>query len=79
MVKFASPPTDIQYSHWHQTGAEPARPNKPDALDTALAFEQYRHTVVSAWPEGEAKREHLRVIERALERLRQARAGQRQH
>jgi hypothetical protein len=57
------------YSHWHQTGFA-ARPHpKADPLDSAIAFERYRLSVISRWPESEEKREKFLAIERNLKRL----------
>ncbi len=67
---------DHAYSHWHETGAGPAQPAKAHPLDSAIAFERYRLTVVSRWPEGEAKQQRMRTIQSTLERLEQARLEQ---
>jgi hypothetical protein len=60
---------DIAYSHWHQTGPAPRPRPKTSPLDSAIAFERYRLSVVSRWPESEAKQEKARTIERILKRL----------
>lgn len=62
-------PIDTRYSHWDVTGADPARPATASPLNYAIAFEQYRRMVVSAWPESEEKQERLRSINSALRRL----------
>ncbi|HJT90113.1 MAG TPA: hypothetical protein VJ732_19715 [Bryobacteraceae bacterium] len=65
---------DTAYSHWHQTGATRPAPEKSNPLDAAIAFEKYRLTVVSQWPEGDAKQEKLRKIQRAIQHLESQRA-----
>ncbi len=67
---------DNLYSHWHQTGATRPAPEKPNPLDDAIAFEKYRLTVVSQWPEGDVKQEKIRKIRRTLDRLEAQRAAQ---
>ncbi|HLK47170.1 MAG TPA: hypothetical protein VKT49_03490 [Bryobacteraceae bacterium] len=57
------------YSHWHQTGPAPRPRPKCSPLDSAIAFERYRLSVVSRWPESEQKMEKARAIERTLKRL----------
>lgn len=71
----SSAPVDTRYSHWDVTGAGPARPPQASPLDYAIAFEQYRLLIVSAWPETEDKQERLRSIHSALRRLELARAN----
>ena len=66
-------PIDTRYSHWHPTGVGPARPSQTGPLDDAIAFEQYRLMIISAWPESEDKQERLRSIDLALRRLELAR------
>jgi len=60
---------DSTYSHWHQTGSVPRPRSKSSPLDSAIAFERYRLSVVSRWPDSEEKLEKAQAIERALERL----------
>ncbi len=60
---------DTTYSHWHQTGAAPRPRPTTSPLDSAIAFERYRLSVVSRWPDSEEKREKFRAIERTLKRL----------
>lgn len=60
---------DTVYSHWHQTGAAPARPAKTNPLESAIAFERYRLLVVSRWPDNEIKQQRIRAIQSTLERL----------
>ena len=60
---------DMTYSHWHQTGPAPRPRPKTSPLDSAIAFERYRLSVVSRWPDSDEKREKARSIERTLERL----------
>lgn len=61
--------SDNKYSHWHQTGFA-ARPlPKTNPLYSAIAFERYRLSVISRWPESEEKREKSLTIERNLKRL----------
>ena len=64
---------DTRYSHWDVTGASPARPSQASPLDYAIAFEQYRLMIVSAWPESDDKQERLRSIHSALRRIELAR------
>jgi hypothetical protein len=64
---------NTRYSHWDVTGVGPARPSPASPLDYAIAFEQYRLTIVSAWPDSEDKQERLRGITSALRRLESAR------
>ena len=61
--------TDNTYSHWHQTGETPRPHTAVSPLDSAIAFQRYRLTVISAWPEDEAKAQSLGVVRRALEKL----------
>ena len=61
--------TDNNYSHWHQTGPAPRPRRNLSPLDSAIAFERYRLSVVSRWPESEQKREKADSIERNLRRL----------
>ena len=67
--------TDTIYSHWHQTGPAPRPRPKSSPLDSAIAFERYRLSVVSRWPESEEKLEKARAIERNLKRLESERAS----
>ena len=61
--------TDMTYSHWHETGPAPRPRPKSSPLDSAIAFERYRLSVVSRWPDSEAKHEKSSSIERNLKRL----------
>ena len=61
--------SDTTYSHWHQTGFTPRPQSKSNPLHSAIAFERYRLSVISRWPESEAKREKALAIERNLKRL----------
>jgi len=61
--------SDTMYSHWHQTGDVPRPRYKSSPLDSAIAFERYRLSVVSRWPDSEEKLEKARAIARTLERL----------
>jgi len=67
--------TDNNYSHWHQTGPAPRPRPKSSPLDSAIAFERYRLSVVSRWPESEEKREKACVIKHNLQRLESERAS----
>ena len=67
--------TDMTYSHWQQTGPAPHPRPKSSPLDSAIAFERYRLSVVSRWPDSEAKRETATAIERNLKRLECERAS----
>jgi hypothetical protein len=64
------------YSHWHQTGEVPRPRTKTSPLDSAIAFERYRLSVVSRWPDSEEKVERARAITRALERLESERVSE---
>lgn len=57
------------YSHWQNTGPTPRPRAKSDPLESAIAFERYRLSVVSGWPEGEEKRTTAPSIWNALKRL----------
>ena len=57
------------YSHWHETGAAPRPRPQTSPLDSAIAFERYRLSVVSRWPDSDEKVEKARAIARTLERL----------
>jgi len=61
--------TDNTYSHWHETGAVPRPLAQSDPLDSAIAFERYRLSVVSRWPEDDLKRQRVSTIQCALQRL----------
>ena len=61
--------TDMNYSHWHQTGPTPRPRPKTSPLDSAIAFERYRLSVVARWPESEEKQEKAHAIQRNLKRL----------
>ena len=61
--------SDTVYSHWHQTGPVPRPSSRRDPLDSAIAFERYRLSVVSRWPDGEEKQLKFRAIQRILTRL----------
>jgi len=61
--------TDNTYSHWHQTGTVPRPVTQCDPLDSAIAFERYRLSVVSRWPEDDLKRQRVNAIQSSLERL----------
>jgi hypothetical protein len=63
------------YSHWHQTGFATRPHSKTDPLHSAIAFERYRLSVISRWPESEEKREKFVAIERSLKRLETERAS----
>ena len=60
---------DTVYSHWHQTGSAPRPHPRSSPLDQAIAFERYRLSVISRWPDSEEKVEKARSIERTLQRL----------
>ena len=60
---------DANYSHWHQTGPAPRPHAKSNPLHSAIAFERYRLSVISRWPESAEKREKALAIERSLKRL----------
>lgn len=67
--------SDTIYSHWHQTGDVPRPRPKSSPLDSAIAFERYRLSVVSRWPDSEEKVEKSRAITRVLRRLESERAS----
>ena len=67
--------TDTTYSHWSQTGSAPRQRPRTSPLDSAIAFERYRLSVVSRWPDSEEKAEKARSIERTLSRLQGERAS----
>jgi hypothetical protein len=60
---------DTTYSHWHQTGFAPHSRSKSSPLDSAIAFERYRLSVVTRWPDSEEKIEKAQAIARTLKRL----------
>lgn len=60
---------DTTFSHWHQTGEVPRPRQKTSPLDSAIAFERYRLSVVSRWPDSDEKLEKARAIARTLQRL----------
>lgn len=66
---------DTVYSHWHETGVAPRPRVKSSPLDSAIAFERYRLSVVSRWPDSEEKQEKARAIERTIKRLESERAS----
>jgi len=67
--------TDTTYSHWRETGSAPRPRTRISPLDSAIAFERYRLSVVSRWPDSEEKQEKARMIERTLRRLEAERAS----
>ena len=60
---------DTTYSHWRETGSAPRPRHKSSPLDSAIAFERYRLSVVSRWPDSDEKMEKARLIEHTLKRL----------
>ena len=60
---------DTRYSHWSQTGTTPRHQSRTSPLDQAIAFERYRLSVISRWPDSDEKHEKAGAIERTLKRL----------